>query len=101
MQTRIEGYWRTSYAPELPMPATDVDWPERDRFLPLLDDVQKAARARYTKGMSTCRICGETNGSIEYELDEWKWPEGLRHYLSDHGVRPTADFEAFVLDRSR
>jgi hypothetical protein len=101
MQIRIEGYWRTSYAPHLPTPVTGVEWPERAHFLTLLDDAELAAHAHHTKGMSKCRVCGEINGSIEYELGGWRWPEGLRHYLYDHGVRPTHDFEAFVLGRSR
>lgn len=101
MDVRIEGYWRASYAPELPMPVTDVDWPERTRFLVLLDEAEEASRKHYTKGMSKCRVCGDMNGSVEYELGGWRWPEGFRHYLTEHGVRPTPDFEAFVLGRSR
>jgi len=101
MQSRIEGYWRAPYAMDLPMPVTDVEWPERLHFLTLLDEAEEAAREHHTKGMSKCRVCGEMNGSVEYELGGWRWPEGLRHYLSDHGVRPTHDFEAFILGRSR
>ena len=99
MTDRIEGYWRASYAPELPMPTPDVEWPERDEFLAKLTMVERLAREFHTKGWSNCRVCGDMNGSVEYALDGWRWPEGLVHYLSDHGVRPTPDFERFVLGK--
>jgi hypothetical protein len=93
---RIEGHWRWHAAPDLPMPVTDVDWPGRADFLTKLATVEAAARQRHMKGSSTCRVCGETNGSSSFTFGGWEWPDGFVHYLRDHGVRPTADFEAFV-----
>ncbi len=96
MEDRIEGYWKGRLTPDLPMPVGDVRWDEREAFLERLDALERFATERHTKGFSLCRLCGEVNGSSEYRMDGWRWPEGLRHYLSDHGVRPSADFEAFV-----
>jgi hypothetical protein len=32
---------------------------------------------------------------------EWEWPEGFRHYVADHCVRPSVAFEHFVRERAR
>ncbi len=94
---RIEGYWRNGDEPQLPMPVPDVDWPGRTEFLSRLGAMEARSRTTHYKGWSNCRLCGKMNGSKEYSLGQWSWPEGLAHYLRDHGVRPTPDFEAFVL----
>ena len=99
-ETRKEGHWRWAMEPNLPMPEPDADWPGRDAFLPLLHRLEDAARETHFKGFSTCRLCGRVNGSSSFTLDGWEWPSGFAHYLEDHGVRPTADFEAFVLARA-
>lgn len=96
---RKEGLWRSRIEPDLPMPVTDVDWPERAAFLERLEAVERDARKSHYKGFSICRVCDEVNGSSSFTLDGWEWPDGLAHYLRDHGVRPSADFEAFVLSR--
>lgn len=96
MEDRVEGYWKGRVTPDLPMPIPDIAWAGRDAFLTRLDAVERIAPERHTKGFSLCRLCGEANGSSEYRMGGWRWPEGLRHYLADHGVRPSADFEAFV-----
>lgn len=54
--------------------------------------------ARY-KGSSTCRCCGNTNGSGDYKSDGWVWPEGLHHYIAKHNVRPSLAFQEFILGR--
>lgn len=36
----------------------------------------------------TCLLCGRPNGSaILTDGERYEWPEGLAHYLEDHGVR--------------
>ncbi|HEX7860241.1 MAG TPA: hypothetical protein VF773_07950 [Verrucomicrobiae bacterium] len=40
-------------------------------------------------GWSTCRFrCkqGDYNGSKDFTDGEWKWPEGLAHYIECHAV---------------
>lgn len=97
MRDRIEGYWRTHYAPELPLPVIDVPWGDRDAFLERLAAVERVADRWQSKGWSNCRVCGCINGSAEYHLGGWGWPDGYAHYLRDHGVRPGSDFEVFIL----
>jgi len=39
-------------------------------------------------GFSVCRLCGVANGSTEQtDGEHFVWPEGLAHYLEEHGVR--------------
>src|SRR4051794_34760840 len=39
-------------------------------------------------GVSTCRLCGAANGSAEQtDGEHFVWPEGLAHYVEEHGVR--------------
>lgn len=53
-------------------------------------------------GESTCRICGKDNGDSEYILksnnEEWTFPSGYLHYIIDHGVEPSKEFEKFMLN---
>jgi hypothetical protein len=39
-------------------------------------------------GLSPCRFCGTGNGSAELTDGVYLWPEGLPHYIREHGVRP-------------
>ena len=69
---------------------------ERADFLRILSRVEtKAERIKY-RGASICRICQEQNGHEAFRLLEWEWPAGYRHYLAEHAVRPTAEFEVFI-----
>ena len=47
-------------------------------------------------GLSTCRLCGKANGSQEFSDGHYLWPEGLGHYIREHGVRLPAWFEQHV-----
>lgn len=38
-------------------------------------------------GHAHCRVCGALNGSLELTDGTFSWPEGLAHYLEEHGVR--------------
>lgn len=91
-----EGFWRSDAEPDLPMPVTDVDWPERDRFLWRLEQLERQAKTTAYRGFSRCRVCGHPNGSATLSLGAWEWPSGYMHYLREHGVRPSASFEHFV-----
>ncbi len=105
---RAEGYWcpleLTDYNESewlLPSPQANT-WTEAEvqEFVLLLDraeaKLQRLKLKRAFMGHSTCRLCGCKNGSEEYYIEGWKWPFGLRHYLVDHRVRPTKDFQVFV-----
>jgi hypothetical protein len=59
----------------------------------------KATEARF-KGHSTCRLCGIENGATEFCLTlkktTWVWPQGLAHYIKEHGVRPPKAFRLML-----
>ncbi len=39
-------------------------------------------------GVSTCQLCGVANGNTELtDGAHFVWPEGLAHYVEEHGVR--------------
>ena len=95
---QYEGYWRSSlHADEnLPWPDPETNWPQRAAFLEMLDCAEAKAQTVSYRGFSRCRICGCRNGSQSFRLDFWEWPWGFRHYVSDHAVRPSAEFEFFI-----
>lgn len=92
-----EGFWRSAGQPELPMPTVDAQWRDRNAFISRLAALQRRARSTAYKGSAPCRLCDRRhNGSETFSLFGWEWPSGYIHYLTDHGVRPSAPFEAFV-----
>lgn len=107
LPVRIEGYW---YSPNkegyeaLPVPeAREKAWTGWDLFLDglvVLQNSDKVEKAAF-RGLSVCRLCGQGVGSEEYSCDaggayEWRWPEGLEHYVREHKVKPSKDFRTFV-----
>lgn len=94
-----EGHWRAASdeESELPWPAPDPDWTTRGAFLQKLDEAESAAFRVAYRGASRCRLCGQANGHIGLRLDRWEWPVGFRHYISEHEVRPSEAFEAFIV----
>ena len=69
--------------PTLTYSAVPYDFPVEDRVVSF-------------RGHSHCRLCGCANGSREFRVDGWAWPEGFRHYVECHGVEPSPDFRAFI-----
>ncbi len=84
------GYWRadrdTSSSLPDPHDWIDNDWDEDERHATWF---YFAAGTLYRTfmGLSPCRICGEPNGAVEYTDGVYVWPEGLAHYIYDHGLR--------------
>lgn len=99
---RREGFWndkRDSY-PELPMPIESSEpWKGKKEFLSALDELEGSLRRRPYRGWSDCRCCGVHNGTADYEHDGWKWPEGFRHYVASHNIRPSLAFQEMVLGK--
>jgi hypothetical protein len=102
-----EGFWRDARLAEWVSPwllarGTQLPWPEESpepvdaAWLEKLVRVQQSATVKHYMGLSMCRLCGERNGSREFELGGWVWPEGLAHYYRDHAVHPSPKFRAFV-----
>lgn len=94
--TRI-GYWRGDRAEGWPEVTAFVDssWDpeERDRVAAHL---RRGMVVRAYLGFSTCRICGQPNGSVELTDGTYVWPEGLAHYIETHEVRLPERFTRHV-----
>ena len=93
-----EGHWRATRdeQSELPWPVPDPQWTDRAAFSQTLVDVEDGAHRVDYRGSSSCRLCGQKNGHEGLRLERWEWPAGYRHYIAEHGVRPSAAFQAFI-----
>ncbi|WP_332645158.1 hypothetical protein [Aeromicrobium sp.] len=87
------GYWLGSTEPGWPDPRNFVDlsWNGDERAEVVLHLRQGAVAKRYM-GLSECRFCGELVGSLELSDGTYVWPEGLTHYVDQHGVRLPQSF---------
>lgn len=98
------GYWKTGRAndpSDLPWPEDfiDFDWDlgVRDAVLAWMEAQQHIQSWR---GYSWCRICGfGSNGTTDMSDGTYVWPEGLLHYIREHGVRPPQEFIDHALGR--
>jgi hypothetical protein len=100
---RLIGYWAGPTAPDWPDPRDFVDpsWDSHDRET-VVDYLTHGFILRAFGGYSTCRFCGKENGALEVSDGTWYWPDGLAHYLTEHGVRLPREFVEHVyaeLDR--
>jgi hypothetical protein len=97
-EPRFCGHWRMSpdEDSELPWPKPEGAWAGRSAFLTSLDRVEAIAERVQYRGYSHCRICSCVNGSEALRLGVWEWPSGFRHYIADHQIRPSDEFEAFI-----
>ena len=102
MEALKEGHWRQAYDEDsnLPWPVPEPNWDGRLTFLASLDKVEEAAEKSYCCGFSLCRLCGRPNGTEALWFAEWEWPAGFRHYVADHGIRPSQAFETFIRTKS-
>ena len=88
------GYWDG--------PHTDNSWPAVESFVDSSWDAEERDDVAYYlsrglvavgfMGYSRCRFCGENNGNLELSDGVFIWPEGLGHYLIEHGVRLPDEF---------
>lgn len=94
-----EGFWSTSRKSTiLPFPIeNEKAWKGKKAFLEKLKALESKAGQRRYKGWSTCRLCGKHNGSTDYRAQGWVWPEGFKHYVEDHNVRPSLAFQEMVM----
>ena len=95
---KYEGFWRRSRTgpADLPWPQPDELWGARISFLIALDRIEANAERIPSRGFSFCRLCHCRNGNRSYRSADWEWPEGFRHYIAKHQVRPSARFEQFI-----
>jgi len=106
-QPTYEGYWASSpdpakdtmYKGQYPWPSPCPDFHDKEIILRKLNDLEKRIESDAVnyRGYSECRLCDlRRNGSREFVLKteggEVHWPEGLRHYIEAHNVRPSPHF---------
>lgn len=98
-----EGHWRAAFdePSDLPWPVPDPSWRDRTAFLEELAKAESTAYHIEYRGLSYCRLCGQVNGRDGLRKDRWEWPEGLRHYIEAHDIRPTDEFVDFISRASR
>ena len=48
------------------------------------------------RGSSFCRICDCSNGYREFQYGGFVWPHGYRHYIEEHGIKPSDCFIKMV-----
>jgi hypothetical protein len=90
----IIGYFndKNNTYPEFPFPEieTNPGSEYRQTVMELTKFLSDKPRRAY-KGWSTCRICGEHNGSEEYQFLHRKVqyiiPVGYLHYLKEHQIK--------------
>ncbi len=83
------GYWDGPEAdPSWPSPEEFVDasWDIDERDL-VVSYLRMGFVARSFMGFSRCRFCGKENGNLELSDGHFVWPDGLAHYVVEHGVR--------------
>lgn len=94
----VEGYWWCKTTPQYPNPIHNSEpFAGKETILKKLKSIQSKALLKKSKGWSTCRCCGISNGTEEYHYKDWRWPSGLIHYIEVHNIRPTDLFIENVL----
>jgi hypothetical protein len=76
----------------------DPDWNQAER-VEVIGWLDSGHLALAYRGYSRCRFCGCLNGTSLLSDGTYVWPDGLAHYLRDHGVRLPAAVVKHVLSR--
>ena len=94
------GYWEGDTEPGWPRVTDFVDehWDEAERRL-VVSYLEQGRIPWAQAGISRCRLCGKANGSAERTDGVYIWPEGLAHYVREHGVRPPVSVIRHIIGR--
>lgn len=97
----VEAYWWSDCKENASYPfpkATDAQ--VCSKFLKKLREIQLVCNTTFYFGMSTCRICDECVGNMEFRMKQdgiqFTMPEGALHYYLKHNVHPSSQFQEFV-----
>jgi len=116
-EEKLEGFWYSEFEPEFPFPEEHKsDWVTIDFLFKLiclesklLDEykkivtiannggIYKPTHCESYRGSSSCRICKCQNGSREFTYGGFCWPEGFRHYIECHKIKPSDEFIEMIL----
>lgn len=85
---RPVGFWTTRPGDGLPDPSTlaSRSWETQRREL-IGSYLKNGAVIDEQDDLAVCRICNESCGYRERTDGVWRWPEGLAHYVTRHGVK--------------
>lgn len=102
-----EGFWWSADKSNRDLPkvkARKTAWRGQREFLTALNRIEQYhpdTQKFHAKGWSNCRCCEKKNGSVQFKLRAlgvtWEWPNGFRHYVEDHNVRPSLAFQEWIL----
>eukprot|EP01113_Clastostelium_recurvatum_P030493 TRINITY_DN3709_c1_g1_i2.p1 TRINITY_DN3709_c1_g1~~TRINITY_DN3709_c1_g1_i2.p1 ORF type:complete len:316 (+),score=60.10 TRINITY_DN3709_c1_g1_i2:106-1053(+) len=105
-----EGFWGSAWGQPQ---KGDQPWEGQQDFLDKLTQLEKIVPTIQYRGFSWCRFVHDgcsckKNGSREFQdktgfnnkVPGWTvvWPEGFRHYIEAHNLRPTQEFIDYVLE---
>jgi hypothetical protein len=102
------GFWAKTQdhnVTGLPFPKSDAKGEIDKQFLENLKYTEKFSLVADYMGMSQCRVCGCMNGCSEYKSEHvnnsnntitYLWPEGYKHYITEHNVAPDPQFVKFI-----
>lgn len=109
MVKKYEGYWRNDQEESsnlMPWEIKGLPWPKveltrcDETLISKLKQIFAQADQKSYFGSSECRICGQSNGCLEYWLNQdqvtYVVPEGYLHYLEQHNVHPSREFIDFI-----
>lgn len=85
---RPVGFWSSRPGDGLPDPEGLVSksWEAKRREL-IGTYLKGGAVVDEADELAECRLCGEACGYRERTDGVWRWPEGLAHYVTRHGVK--------------
>ena len=90
------GFWSGGYGDNSNYPDVqdfiDPNWDDLDTIEVVVAHLKNGDECNAYKGSSTCRVCGETNGSRELTDGTYVWPSGFLHYVLEHAVKPPKHF---------
>lgn len=90
------GYWKEHSKDNYidPHLLVDPEWENRNDVIRYL---KSGTFYEGCFGWSTCRICGQKNGSTELTDGVWYWPQGLVHYIEEHNVILPEEFVEYIM----
>ncbi len=74
----------------------DPSWSREERER-VLEHLRRGRVHDASFGFSSCRFCGQHNGTRDMTDGTYVWPEGFAHYLTHHDVKPPPYFIHHVL----
>ena len=102
--TKYVGFWKsTDGNPNdkfTEMPIENSATYDQTSIIKKIRKLEKKAHCEHYRGYSQCRLCDKyNNGSKEYSIGCFVWPEGYIHYLEEHNVAVDEKFAKYAKSR--